>query len=200
MSNILETLEKLNSFTELPRGWNFGSGEPIARNVKINCSNVILVTYGLGLNDTDVFPGTEGDVQLDVYKGDATLELIFNTDGTVSVSFDENDTHVCLSRAASIGEVYKYLKEFQNDQCRLSAYLTSHATMSPESGDLRASRSRHRATEVGSQSSIGSVPRSIVEQSALTSRSTTQARQALQSSFGRYRPTRFQTDAHMCRA
>ncbi|CAN5253569.1 hypothetical protein BH20ACI2_BH20ACI2_23430 [soil metagenome] len=195
MPSILSTLEKLNSFSELPSGWNFGSGEPIARNVKINCSSIILMSYSLGLEDTDVFPGPEGDVQLNVYKGEATLELIFETDGTVSVSLDDEDHHRCLGRSASVSEVSRYLKEFQNDQCPSSVYSTFLTIMTREGEGSRASRSGRPAMGAAYQSSNAIVRRSTAELSALTSERTTRARQALQSSSGQYHRSKSRTSA-----
>ena len=185
MPNIVETIELLESFRELPLGWNFGSGKPAATVAFERSKAALNFAYTLGLNEMEAFPGNDGEIQLNVYKDDANLELMFEVDGTIGVTFEQGETYICLRQDSSLNEVFNYLQELQYNKCRSSVSLISRNTTALSMAGLKAPRSNHRAMEVAYQSLRRNVEKSIAEQYAPILRNITRTSPERQSSFGR---------------
>lgn len=190
MPNVFETIELIESFSNLPKGWNFGSGEPSAPRPLELSKAVLYFAYNIGLVDFDAFPGIDGEIQLNLYKDDANIELMFEINGLVGVTFEEGDVYLRLARAASLKEVLKYLKEFQYNKCRTSVSLISQSTTFPEKDALQAPPSSHRQTGAVYLSSVKSAGRNTVVQYVPTFQNIMPLQQAHQSSIGKSRTNR----------
>lgn len=198
MPNVLETIELIESFSSLPKGWNFGSGEPSAPMPLELSKAVLYFAYNIGLVDFDAFPGTDGEIQLNLYKDDANIELMFEINGLVTVTFEEGDVYLRLARAASLKEVLKYLKEFQYNKCRTSVSSISQSTTSQEEGALQVPRLSLLATGAVYLWSAKNVERSTAEQSVRTFQNITRLPLAHQSSFGKSRTNKSPKIVHSC--
>lgn len=123
--NFLQVLQKLKSYTELPEGWNFGSGRPSAAMAMLRALVLLGKGFGFGLDDVETFPGIDGEVQVNFYKDTASLEMIFEIDGTITVTFDEGPKSIRLGENISQEKAVKFLEEFALNKCRSSVSLTS---------------------------------------------------------------------------
>lgn len=200
MPSIVETIELLETFTKLPKGWNFGEGEPSAPLPLEQSKAILYFAHTLGLADIDAFPGTDGEIQLNIYKEDANIELMLEINGTIGVTFEEGDKYVRLARAVSLNEIFKYLKEFQYNKCRTSVSLTSQSTTFPEKSALQAPRSSPRVMESVYQLSIKNVGKNTAAQYAPTLQNIMRASREPQLSFGRSRTNKSPKPVHLSRA
>lgn len=195
MPNTVETIELLESFRELPIGWNFGSGKPSA-TVAFEQSKVALsLAYSLGLNEMEAFPGNDGEIQLNVYKDDANLELMFEIDGTIDVTFEEGDTYVCLRHNSSLIDVFKYLKELQHNKCRSSVSLISQNTTVLSMEGLKAPHSNPQAMVPVFPSSAKNAAKNTVAQFVPTLQNIIRPSPVPRTSFGKYRLRKSQRPA-----
>jgi hypothetical protein len=79
--------QTIKSFADLPKGWDYGEGGPIAKPV-IDAAlewNSFLSLQGFR---TDAFPGAEGEISVSASVNDHYLEVIVEDDEKVSVAYD----------------------------------------------------------------------------------------------------------------
>ena len=110
---------KFDKISKLEKGWRYGEGEaPTSENIERACrfSNLL---EELSLHNKDIFPGVEGDLTLELYVNERTLEITFENDGTVSYGLVENDRYVL--EKSELGEIpaVKTLMEILAQKCKL---------------------------------------------------------------------------------
>lgn len=196
MPSIVETIELLETFSKLPKGWNFGSGWPSAPLAAMQCRSALYFAHTLGLDDIEAFPGTDGEIQLNFYKGNADLELMFEINGTIAITFEREGEYVRLAKDASLNDVFKYLKEFQLNECRTSVSSISNGTTLLEKSVLQAPRLSPQATAPVYRSSTKNAAKNTVEQYVPTLQNITRTSPAHRSSFGKSQPTKSRQLAH----
>lgn len=185
MPNIVQTIELVYSFSDLPNGWNFGSGGPTA-SVPLDQSVVILyAALALGLKEAEAFPGTDGEVQLNIYKGDYTLEMIFQLDGTISTTFEEGEKSIRLAKDASLNRAIKILKDFEYNKCRSYVSLISPSTTVQRKSGSQVWPSNPQVTVAVYPSLTRIVPKTKAAIYVHTLPSTMPAQQGRLSCFGK---------------
>lgn len=187
MPTIIETIHLLSQFRDLPVGWNFGSGVPSAPTSLAQSMLVVCKAYILGLDEIEAFPGVDGEIQVNFYKDEARLEMIFEVDGTICVTFEEGEKSIRLAESASLSRVIKFLEEFEKNKCRSSVSLISSTTIARNFNALLASHSAQAVKSTGFRSSTKIAAKSIVTAFACTPSATIKAQQERPSSFGKYR-------------
>ncbi len=85
-----KTAEKIDGFSKLSNGWHYGQGitpsiKVIARAKKLN-----EIAADVGFNDTNVFPGIDGEVQFTAYFQDLYLEFTIAPDGLVTYIYERD--------------------------------------------------------------------------------------------------------------
>lgn len=93
--NQEKTEKKLMEFKTLPYGWNYGQGEPIKESVYEIAVKLIRYINELGITNTDVFPGNDGDVCITGYHFDHYLEVNIEIDLNMSVCREILNMSVC---------------------------------------------------------------------------------------------------------
>lgn len=197
MPSINETIDLLLSFGNLPEGWNFGVGTSTAPLPFANSALLLSVAIGLGINEIEAFPGTDGEIQLSFYKDTATLEMIFEIDGTIGVTFEEGEKSIRLAKAISNSKAVKFLEEFEYNKCRSYVSLTSQSTTALNVGALLASLSAQPTTVAGFRSLTKTVVKDKAAASAYTSRGIMRVQRGHLSSFGKSRMNKSRTPAEL---
>jgi len=82
-----KTIEKLESFKKLTKGWNFGDGLPIDRSVINHAKKLNEGLRNEGFK-TDAFPGVDGTVTLDCYMDDVTYEFAIEKDLSINLEIE----------------------------------------------------------------------------------------------------------------
>lgn len=106
-----KTVEKIASFRHLRLGWHYGEGGPIDESVIYAAAGFFWQFFLRGFNDADAFPGAHGEVMVTAYEGDHYVEVIAETDGSVSVAYEFKDEEMCVSERISPAEATKVLTE-----------------------------------------------------------------------------------------
>lgn len=85
------TARKIDEFTKLPKGWNFGSGIPARKDIAELAKE--LLTFGVteGFAWHDAFPGINGQIILTMYVRNHCLEFEVGSSGKISVVWEEGD-------------------------------------------------------------------------------------------------------------
>lgn len=131
---------KIQNFKALPDGWHFGKGiapkeDTITSSIKINNQAVLL---GFG---TDAFPGVDGEIQVNCYYGDETVELTIEPNGNISLIHDKNNVEINSIESLQLDGVFDFLKSNGKDIWNLSDSSTQ-ITMTSTEKDLSAWRSK----------------------------------------------------------
>lgn len=103
------SFEKLVSFSELPHGWHYGSGEPISANVIEASKQVILDLAMKGFTHTDVFPGEYGDVLVTAYHDAHYLGIVVGADGLYAFNHEIDDQAVLYLEGLDLGALRQQL-------------------------------------------------------------------------------------------
>ena len=90
--NIAELSQaKLAEIKALPRGWYFGDGE-VPSVESIRAIEELILPYALnkvGLTQWEIFPREDGNVEIHLYNGDASLEVNSHGNGTFSLVIEK---------------------------------------------------------------------------------------------------------------
>lgn len=142
--------EKLNSFADLPEGWDYGSGGPIPQSritVALAWNNFL---RSRGFLETDASPGGDGEIAIGGRLGEHYVEIIIEPDNTISVAYDRNRKQIFYKLRQPPWEAQRLLLKLMDEIWSASTSFIAVNTMPrPISGSGQLS-----ATMVGrSQSS-----------------------------------------------
>lgn len=116
---------KLDKISKLKKGWRYGEGEaPKLKNIeRARLFDELLKEEGL--HNKDVFPGVQGDLTLELYFNDQTLEITFENDEMVSFGLVENNEYIREESKPWGVAAMKTLMEILGQECKLSDSYTS---------------------------------------------------------------------------
>lgn len=80
-------MDEIDSFGNLPVGWNYGRGGPIPERTLQIAHRWKDFLHSKGFADVEAFPG-DAEVCLAASDGDHYFEVIIESDETVSVAYD----------------------------------------------------------------------------------------------------------------
>lgn len=101
----LVTKGKITSFLTLPVGWNYGYGKPVTRILAKEVLSFHVLLESFGIEETDAFPGEDGEILLRAYTNEYCASFMFNPDGTVDISFEDRDIEIYSKENASRAEM-----------------------------------------------------------------------------------------------
>ena len=120
---------KFDKISQLEKGWRYGEGEaPKSENIeRARRFNALLEERSL--HDKSIFPGVEGDLTLELYFDDHTLEITFENDRTISCSLAKDDKYI--EEKSNLGEIpaVKYLIGILKEKCKSYDSYTSMNTI-----------------------------------------------------------------------
>lgn len=119
MPTIFEARKKLDEFKLLPKGWDFGQGLPVTQYIAALANGVLDAGSDFGIEEADVFPGAQGDVEVHLYHGSHYFEFIIDED---QVMFTYEDTDVKKLQIARV-PFRKALEEFERIATGVCRYL-----------------------------------------------------------------------------
>lgn len=120
---------KFDKISKLKDGWRYGEGKvPTSKNIELARSfNTLLEEHGL--YKKDVFSGVEGDLTLELYVNDYTLEITFESDDTISYGLIKDDEYIKEIPKSDRVSVVNNLKDFLTEECKSSDSYTSTNTV-----------------------------------------------------------------------
>ena len=85
MNNPIE--RKIESFADLPSGWNYGEGDPINHNVIDKALEIYQIGKPLYLN-CEVIPNTDGSIEISLYRQDHFMDFCINEDMSIDFVYE----------------------------------------------------------------------------------------------------------------
>jgi len=156
-----DTANKIRLFANLPNEWHFGVGR---------APSSTMISKALAWHDklrhsgfaiTDAFPGAMGDIMVTGYQGAHYVEILLETDATVSFVYErEGDEVNCLDHVAP-DQVSKVLEGIAGAIWSTSDYFT-RTTSTASAMSSRAWHSRFMMTVLPSSNSIASSELEVV--------------------------------------
>jgi len=93
---------ELASFSILPHGWHYGDGGPIPSRVIVAARSLAKAATIHGASSVDAFPGTDGEVLLEVSGLPVNLEILINRNEEISVIAEELGSGDVIWEAAGL--------------------------------------------------------------------------------------------------
>ena len=139
------TDKKIEALSKLPAGWHYGSGESISAHVIDAVKRLHAVANHFGITETDVFPGSDGDVMLVVYRGDDDFSLRVCKDGRVELDSESRVMDEMVSASAINAE--RWLAHLAKSKSWNSFSFSTPRGTTFEGSDLTAYHSKILAME-----------------------------------------------------
>ena len=130
-------LIKLQTFLTLAPGWSYGEGGPISTQVVDRPQRLIFASMRCGFDKFDAFPGLNGELAVSIYAGSGYLELLLESDDTLTFVHEINGEEISylegLSDAEAIAQINNYKEKAKT--CAIYDYFAKN-TMTPRWEDL----------------------------------------------------------------
>jgi hypothetical protein len=124
MPTIFETRRKLEDFTSLPKGWNFGEGVSTSRKIVALANGVLDRAQDLGFQLADVFPGVSGEVQVNLYQDEHYFEFIIDAPDQVTFVYEQCDEEKEFLEGVTLFAALSALERIAPVVCDFSEFST----------------------------------------------------------------------------
>lgn len=88
------TIDKLRSYADLPNGWHYGRGGPIAAHVIQLAIEAEKILRASGYPVTGCFPGVDGEIQVCGYLNDRCLTMEVREETALTTNTDHRGRRV----------------------------------------------------------------------------------------------------------
>ncbi|WP_419728223.1 hypothetical protein [Lichenicola sp.] len=105
----MTTIQKLEGFSNLPVGWNYGAGVAPTRRAIALATAFVSIYQNCGFPTTDAFPGTDGEIMITAYEGDHYVEITLETDGKIRFVYEVENEEKIYKEGLSIYQAAELL-------------------------------------------------------------------------------------------
>ena len=197
MPTIFETRRKLEEFTRLPQGWNFGEGVPASRKLVALANGVLDRAQDLGFQIADAFPGISGEVQVNLYHGEHYFEFVLDAPEQVTFVYEQADKEKVYLEGVSLFETLTELERIAPVVCDFSEYSTDYNITIKPSAALSQSHFVMPAMAPASPSSSWIAPYNAARMFASISKPSIEMSLASLQSFGSLTETTYHPTARL---
>lgn len=191
MPTIEETEDKIRGFVMLPDGWHYGEGRAPSKMVIYQALLLCTEARSIGFDESNAFPGIEGEIMITFYLGTTYLELSLENNGTITFVHEEDTKEIKYEEGLSFDEVVSRLEDFK---WAISAYYTTNTTTLSEK-NLKAMLLKIQAAMAASLSSTANAPSLHRIQYASTYKGSIRIKLMIQHSSGRYQTPPYSPNA-----
>ncbi len=85
------TSKKIQDFRTLQDGWSFGEGVAFQPRILNKAVQLIKSAHVLGIEETDAFPGLNGEIMVTLYAEQKYWEFTIETDESVTFVYEVGD-------------------------------------------------------------------------------------------------------------
>lgn len=125
------TIQKMYSFENLEKGWDFGAGEPANKDV----INTAIDIYNIGLANgfnVDAFPETMGGIVLNLFIDDNFIYVTINKDFSLDIRYEKGigeDYEILYEKEkVSKHDIISFLKKINPSWLLLEPYTSENMT------------------------------------------------------------------------
>lgn len=140
------TDQEITNFLKLSQGWHYGEGhapneKTVDDSLRINNQATLL-----GLK-TEAFPGINGEIQINCYFRDKTLEFTIESTGEISLVEEKNDIEISSHDNLGLEEVLNFIRKQNGETIWNSFDQSTQSIIAGTKGDLRVWHSKIPLTE-----------------------------------------------------
>lgn len=140
-SSFPRTAHKIREFRDLPQGWHYGRGAAPSKETIDAAIEIAVTALKGGQTDTDAIPGSNGEIQILVFRGSTYLEFTIEANGLVDYRREEGDNRVARLDALPIHRALSILEDFTREIWLSSGSSTASTTFTRR-GALAGSHSK----------------------------------------------------------
>jgi hypothetical protein len=140
-----ETAAKILSFSFLPSGWDYGEGGPIPQLI-IDDALAWERFFDLRGWDTNAGPGPDGEIAVSAKRGSVRIEVVIESNGTLTVAYDSEGTRISYKPRISAQEAHKLILEIVEPWSASASSTQTNMTKNQISG-LSSLSEIHRVTD-----------------------------------------------------
>ena len=189
MPTTYQTIQKVRGFGELPNGWHFGSGRAPSADTLATAKQVLSSIEQLGFDQTDAFPGVDGEVLLTVYNELDYYEFTVECDGYITFLYERNGEDIIYQEGLTLSESLSRLADYEAVTWDSQELFTSDI-MTLQGVISKASVLRIPAMAAESRSSISNVLSRAAARSAIILIGSTEMLLAAHQFTGPYQTAR----------
>ncbi len=142
------TAKKIAGFGRLPAGWHYGRGVTPSESTISSALVLHNVMHETGFEQTDAFPGADGEIRVTAYHGPIYLELTVEPNGSLAFVCEYQDVEIANDTGLDLPQAIKNVQKFWG-LIWDSSGLYIGSIMIATKGDFRASLSKTLVTEAG---------------------------------------------------
>ncbi len=146
-NNFQKTVNKIQGFSNLPRGWYYGEGEAPSKDAINLALKLNEQAFANGFNKTDAFPGINGEIQVTAYFDLFFIEMTIERNEEISYLFEFNKEEIEYRENLSYFEMVKKIMQFKGPLWALSTQSITTTTIKFKD-DSVVSPSIHQVMEV----------------------------------------------------
>jgi hypothetical protein len=150
-----DTSAKIEKLRKLASGWHYGAGQPLSGRALKIVAWLNDIAHLLGIIETDVFPGVDGDVTFAVYRGKE--DFSFRVEGRGSIEFGSESQEMSQVEYLLLDDALVRLKDLALRESWNSFSSYTFHDMTSGKNVSEAWSSRTPLTEVVSLSSTANV-------------------------------------------
>lgn len=110
MPDLNSTIEYVKTFANLPIGWNYGEGGPVAVELIDKAIEFLNIAAETRIKRMDAFPGSDCQLQITFYIIDRMLEINFENNGEITVLDDYTDEFFLFREGDNIKTIFEDFK------------------------------------------------------------------------------------------
>lgn len=124
----LDTANKIRRFLAYPAGWHFGTGAPPTPE-HVREALVLNNAAAMARLETNAFLGTEGELRVTVYHGNAYLQFTIEDDNSIEFVREDGDVETTRTPGLTLDNALSILENFENELCLSSVSSTATTTI-----------------------------------------------------------------------
>lgn len=140
------TDQRISNFLKLSQGWHYGEGNAPSERTVDDSLRINNQATLLGLK-TEAFPGINGEIQINCYFRDKTLEFTIESTGEILLVEEENDIEISSQDNLSVGEVLDFIRKEYGETTWNSFDQSTDIIIAKSESDLTVRRSKIPLTE-----------------------------------------------------
>jgi hypothetical protein len=121
-NNTALTKQKIASFKNLPSGWHYGEGVAPTQPMIDNAHDWHKKIAKAGFTITNAFPGVGGEIMISGRHEDHEVEIVLESDGSISFDHEKNDQTVTSIERGNPKEVEDALNEAAGELWSISDF------------------------------------------------------------------------------
>ncbi|MBI2433661.1 MAG: hypothetical protein HYV26_12415 [Candidatus Hydrogenedentes bacterium] len=123
------TREKILALGHLKAGWRFGEGDPASPEAFATALALLDTVVGRGFDETDAFPGVNGEVVLTVYFQDRCLEFVVAARNDIDVTWEVGGAVLRVEEGQSLEEARGAVENFWGELWKsFESFISANTT------------------------------------------------------------------------